>query len=455
MGVTIPKGLLIAGYRPAAIKQALQSFKNTGRGKSFVDLKASFPNRRDGAICLEECFDRGLMELDEDGDAAMTLAGEIIASAKATPRTPLAKAMVTLNELLDRAEKLNNDPEGVQFVEHIWLFGSVMRKQETVGDIDVAIITKRRPEYHADINMMKRHLDGVLSRRNDVPQARGLMWWPEHWVTKKALFGAITHPLLRGAQMGTSDLAGLGVPCQLIFDRSRGGRVNDPILDRHPESNGRDNTIDPPAQMPDLAPTQELRPMDGRWLAAFEHNGWVCPHEIFRSWTDEARRLFSNPPYRFRVVTDATSLGDSWKPKRTKSSGLDGRNNILIMDVDDIEGASFVLRRSVDITPKAWTLRVGLEDFQAQRKRTAIEAKCFFSIITGAVMILAVDAERLLRRSAETPEKPDVYIRIESNAADWRLPHAEEWMQKMLSDRLVRIEPEGWAGPKVSIGIVS
>jgi|ERR1700721_3014111 hypothetical protein len=109
---------------------------------------------------------------------------------------------------------------------------------------------------------MKRRLKELLSRRDDAPAARGLIWSAETWITDRALYGTRRHSLLAGVQSDISDLAELGAPCRLIYDRARGGRVNDPILPRHPQSNGRQNDLALAAEMPDLAP-KDIRSLGG------------------------------------------------------------------------------------------------------------------------------------------------------------------------------------------------
>jgi len=233
---------------------------------------------------FEECLDRGLI-VSEDG-FEVSEKGMTIARAKAKRRTPLAQALTLLDDFLTRADALNRDPDAVQYVERIWLFGSVMHGKAAVGDIDLALETARRPEYCDDYMGMTRHLERILPRYGDVPAARNVLWSAEAWVTERVLYGARRHALLAGVQNGVSDLIALGVPCRLIYDRARGGRVDDPIIPRHPCSNGRDADMAPPAQMPDLTP-RDIRPMDGRWAAGFADYGIVSPSCIFRGWTDE------------------------------------------------------------------------------------------------------------------------------------------------------------------------
>lgn len=216
MGISFGRDILIAGYKPAIFKNALRRFMRTGAPGNMIDLKSVFPLRRDGAIVFEECIDRELIEL-KDG-FAVSEKGETVARGKVTRRTPLAHAQMVLDNFLRRVDMLNHDPDAVRYVERVWVFGSLMRCEDTVGDIDLALETTRRPEYLADYAGMKKHLKELLSRRDDVPATRGLIWSAETWITERAIYGARRHPLLAGVQSDASDLADLGVPCRLIYD---------------------------------------------------------------------------------------------------------------------------------------------------------------------------------------------------------------------------------------------
>lgn len=76
--------------------------------------------------------------------------GETVARGRLTRRTPLAQAQTILDGFLQRVDWLNRDPDAVRYVEKVWAFGSLMRGEDTVGDIDLALDTTRRPEYLAD-----------------------------------------------------------------------------------------------------------------------------------------------------------------------------------------------------------------------------------------------------------------------------------------------------------------
>lgn len=451
MGITFERDLQIAGYRPSVVKNALRGFMRTHSPGNIVDLKSIFCLRRDGAIVFEECLDRGLILLDGDG-FKITDKGEALIRGKAKPRTQLAQAQALLDDFLQRVDQLNSDAEAVRYVDEVWLFGSLMRREKTVGDIDLALVTTRRAKYQADYEGMQRHLDRVLSTRKDVPVTRGLVWSAEHWITERALFGAKRHPLYAGVQEGISDLASLGVPCRLIYDRLRGGRVDDPILDRHPKSNGRRDDIDPPTTMPDLVPSIDLRPMDARWVAGFCSWGSVSPYCIFRGWTDDAHRLFPRYPDGLRVLGDGYELHSyPWAPRRLKSGGLDARSAILLANATPHWGTSIVLRRRIDRTSATWTLRASFEDLELHRSRTRVNVATLSDMAAAAALILAVDAERIIRRVAEDRSDATMLISLGGCQNEDVNEYFVRVVKDHLQSRAIRIEPDGWRGPPVAV----
>jgi predicted nucleotidyltransferase len=449
MSISFDRDVRIAGYRPAVFKDALRGFMRTLSPGNLIDLKSTFPLRRDGAIVFEECLDRGLIEL-KDG-LTVSDKGETVVRGKVTRRTPLAQAQMVLDDFLQRVDTLNHDPDAVRYVEQVWAFGSLLRGEHTVGDIDLALETKRRPEYLADYARMERHLRELLSRRDDVPATRGLTWSAETWVTERALYGARRHQLLAGVQSDVSDLADLGVACRLIYDRARGGRVDDPVLPRHPQSNGRQNDLAPPAEMPDLTP-KDICPMDARWVAGFSTWGGVSPYDIFRGWTDDAYKLFSHYPDGLRIVGDSHDLGSyPWVPKRLKRGNLDGREAIALINSTSFRGISVVLRRRIEKRPTIWSLRAWFEDLELYRSRKRVDLSTLPDTVAAAALILAVDAERMLRRAAEDPAEPRIQICIAHDLNEDVNTYLVDPLYSHLETRAIRIEPESWNGPPVSI----
>ena len=439
MGVSLDKQVRIAGYRPATFKNALRGYLRTSSPPNLIDLRSVFPLRRDGAIVFEECLDRGLIDRET---LKLTPAGETLARAKAQKRTPIDQADAILQQFLDNADAMNADPDAISQVERVWLFGSLMRRQDSVGDIDLAVCTSRKPRF-SDHRARDQHARQRVQAISGAPASWQFPGEREGWLERRALYGPRRHPLLAGVQRGTSDLASLGVLCRLIYDRSRGGRVADPILDRHPDSTGRDPSLDPPAMVPDLTPAP-LRPMDGRWVAGYSAWGVVSPYDIFRGWTDDAHRLFAHYPEDLRLFADGFELNDfPWQPKRLRRPGLDSRAALLLVDATRYWGVSLVLNRTIETSETHWVLDARFSDIELHRARTRVDLGSTPSIVGAASLILAVDAERMIRRARNLPTMPAVQIRIiRDGLPDEIQVHVVDEIATILGSRTVRIEPD-------------
>lgn len=259
------------------------------------------------------------------------------------------------------------------------------------------------------------------------------------------LFGRRRHPLLSGAQDGTGDLAALDIPCRLIFERCRGGRVDDPILERHPDSAGRDADCDPPVILPDLRPSK-LEPMDGRWLAGYSAGGRMSPHDIFRSRSEDAHRLFAEYPRNLRIAADGANLPSfPWVPRRLQRSGIDGHSLLLIVDATATSGMSLVLRRRLTTAGRTWELDVRLRDLEFQGSGVDMASSHAACIVGAVSLLLAVDAEHMIRRANELGRKPKVKIKIVQPSRSALQALIVDPVIKNLRSRTIRIEPVGWA----------
>jgi len=68
----------------------------------------------------------------------------------------------------------------------------------------------------------------------------------------------------------------------------------------------------------------------------------------------------------------------------------------------------------------------------------------------AAALILAVDAERMLRRAAESSGEPRIQISIGHELSEDMNAYFVEAVHDHLKTRAIRVEPEEWSGPPVS-----
>ncbi|MCE6958292.1 hypothetical protein LAZ40_04380 [Cereibacter sphaeroides] len=189
------------------------------------------PVRFDTAGCLDErsfeildsCEAHGLVR-DEAGDSMVYRIlpeGEAVSRAKLRDRVPLAEAEAVLAQLLDRMSDLEvRSP--VRF-RGLWLFGSVMRREPMVGDIDAVIDFdleggRSDPQTRAFLAVEKRKED----------------YFGEEAMLERLLCFS-DHPLLDGVVFDDFELRFMRAPCRRL-EKVDGTWAWGPVLERHPNA---------------------------------------------------------------------------------------------------------------------------------------------------------------------------------------------------------------------------
>jgi len=431
MGVNLPKDNTLAGFRLAKVKHALKAYARTGHAENFFELESLAPSRMEMAALYEELLERKFIDPEATSyEQYLTQAGLAIASGK-TRRSPLGTARRVLDELIVRIEQMNKHGAPLNLVERVWLFGSVMRGQETVGDIDLAIETECNPAFAGDGSRSTRLSELVDQAPDHLPYFRKLYWHEE-----QGIFGERRHPLLAGAHIGSDELKRLGVPCQLIFDRSRGGRVEDEVSPRHPDSQGRSNEMSAPRELPDLAPICSVpRPMDARWMSSHNADGRVYPRRLFV----EKRTV---PGFGSYVMTDDSELRwHEWCPVSLKAGGFDGVSKVLLKyhdtwsDPKGREAASLVLKRTIRDFEAEIELRVELSDFDRPRRLKPKLDRPFIHLCGMVAMLMCGDIHRQTMRLNERQIHKMITVDIDAS----RLPDelrdtAPVWIKALLNE---------------------
>lgn len=429
MGVNLPKHATLAGFRLAQVKQALRAYARTGREENFFEIGSFAPSRMEAAVLYEELLERKLIDPQATSHQDhLTEAGLAITGGK-TRRSPLLTAQRILDELLTRAERMNADPMSPKIVERIWLFGSVMREQETVGDIDLAVETAFNPAFGDQEARWARMRELAAQTPNHLSYPERFMWRE-----KRSLFGERRHPLLAGAQLDSEDLKELGVPCRLIFDHRRGGRVHDAVIPRHPASPGRSASMSAPRESPDLARLPSTpRVMDARWMSAHRIDGRISPHSL-------CAREIEFPGSGSYVLTDHTDLqGHAWRPSSLKGGGFDGTSRVLLKrhdawsDPQAREAASMALRRTIRQIGAKIELRVALSDFERPRRMKPRLDLAFLHLCGMTALLICGDLHRQALRLREHQEGHGLALDLDStHLPDELRTAALIWIGKLL-----------------------
>ena len=178
--------------------------------------------------------------------------------------------------------------------------------------------------------------------------------------------------------------------------------------------------------------------------------GEVLPSRIFRSWSEEARALFVRHPSGLwvgRSADDGRRL--AWRPKNLRSRALDGRNAIAVVNATEHGGASVVLCREIALAPAACRLCARFE--HSESRRTRLDDRAIPDIASAAALIVAVDAERMLRRLEEAKSELPVVVSVEGDDRVDIVGALKDEVISRLVDRTARIEPLYWRGREVSI----
>lgn len=443
MGISIPAGFTIASFDIESVKRTLRRVRQKGNlGRAFYYLDF-LDGDRSAAILLQELLDRGELALrsEEAGtkfDAELTRSGADLLASKTASRSPISEADIVLEKLLDRMAAFNADPDNPEFIDEAWLFGSAMRRDATVGDIDIGFSYSRRPGFKALEAFDKRV--GERLRAQNAPSPRTFdPCFGERWLRDRALFGPRKHRLLAGVRSTTDWIIGLAVPCQKVFDRSRGGRVRDPIVAQHPKSDGRWETIYPPAT---LAPVPPPRPMDARWVCRFFEN---TPARLPKTRTPELQiersALFPGPVADVFVVADAGELPDGhWRPRISRCQ--DGcRERAIFVGGDRGSGVAFSLNRSIQERDDVVELRVSLGDFVFQARQTPISKSG--DLARFVALVVATDCERMARRELDGSNPRRVVLELDDTSVDNRFSaEVTRALSAFLEFGYVRLAPQ-------------
>lgn len=207
-------------------------------------------------VLLHELRERGLIGLEKAETRSGTIdglthAGLALVAAVARKRTPKSKAREVLEKFLAACSAANAREDFPITIKEIWLFGSMIAAQKTeVADIDLVMVTEYRAKFD-DRRKQLKQLAEAIGGENVCSNLRYDLFWSEKYVLNQVLHGGRRHPLLSFARL--NDLIALACPCQLIFDATRGGKVEDPVLERHPSSTGRADTVLDKLELPNLS----------------------------------------------------------------------------------------------------------------------------------------------------------------------------------------------------------
>lgn len=390
MSLNFPRNHRIAGTPVTALKAGLKSLARTKDPGSFVGLRSAFETTAHGAHALRVAELLGL--INEAGDD-ITPTGRAVVQSKSMKKTDLAKADAALAELLKHIHELNQNPDRLFTITHVYLYGSVMRRAAQVGDIDLEIRTERGPKYARGTDF-RVYLDACLACvRNFNPNYYDDGMTGE--IDKAAeylIFGKRRSPLLKGAQINSHQLQLIGAPCQLIYSDSKGIDLASPILNAHPDYDPEEKTTHDTPQLTTLDTTIAAmpQPIDARFLSKYRPEGHVNEGDFGPYASNPVAGMIRRVEYfrnRFRLFTGSESGHIPFKSSKTELKQLDPRHRI-ILEASSFGGGlrtTMIVKRQIDMVGNDAVVKLEIERVRSTRRKTpdTTQARCLLVLASA------------------------------------------------------------------------
>ena len=259
---SFPRGATIAGVSVTTLKAILTSIKRTNSFRSAIQLQSVAVSQCDYAVAIEAAIHAGLV--DPDG-AALTPLGYAVLGASSKARLPRDTALGLLRSLLEAAERCNAACDRIYEIEEIWLFGSLMRGADTVGDINLVIrwvgrrgSTREERDQRTTARFWQLYPDAEW----------GEVWNMAEQLQDHDLFGKRRNSAY-SVHAGIEMLIDMAEPCMKVFSLTDGIITAPVALDRHPKASTRKKLAGPRVTADDrdrlLALQPTPRPMPANW----------------------------------------------------------------------------------------------------------------------------------------------------------------------------------------------
>lgn len=399
MGVNLPRDMKIAGFPWSAYKATLITFDGWAPATKFFHRKKQhFGSVANAAIAYHECFSRGLLARTTAGTVGLTEAGAAICLGRTFPRYDRSVADRVFDSFVERIAAYNADPNAVFTIDEVWVYGSYIRTEPTVGDIDGALVVSPKPG-------LSDHEMGVMA--DFMVQARPELFKDFVYplspaaILERMIFGRNKHPLLIGIAPHPDNLRALHVPCKRVYDRLQNGRVEEDVVPAFPGSIRREPDIKPPLRLADLSP-RKIAPLDLRWLTGHQPSIW--PHFPFDDATDLLpQRLDDRQPQSIAIAYDS-----------------DGAGRIDL--TDSVEETAILITRDIDFRRDVFVY-----DITAFAESRNISDNHFGIATALLALIVGTDLEFIIRRCRETGSLARVLLNAGPQIPDraWLALHVE------------------------------
>lgn len=392
MSITFPRKFAIGGVPVTNIKEGLKSLSRTSDPGSFVGLRSVFPTLIHGSHALEIA---GLLGLLDDELSDLTPTGRAVAHSRSVVKTELTKARAVLDKLLERFEAINADPDRLISINRVYQYGSVMRGDPLVGDIDLEIEASRDPAYINDFQGYLRDCRSFVRRfaPNYVPP---VYMAESDKAMDHLVFGQRRGPILKGAVINGRNLSTIPAPCQLIYTIQNGIDRDAPILTTHPDY---DPTIETSHEIPHLASIDVPKfgipePVDARFLSKFHPSGRVAGHD-FASPTSNLLawllRVHERQSSTLKVHVSSETLDPAFARGGGLADDLSPKGTIVLTaETQSSELRSFMeIERTVNMTDGMLTIDLKVCHLTTLQRRQTNEAHADCLSVVAATIHVA------------------------------------------------------------------
>lgn len=432
-----------AMFEAPLVRAALHCFRRMPHRANLLENKVLFPQRRDGALLIEEFIDRGHLISGSAGDS-LSPSGMAVSERPIRPDTSRQRADRDLGHLLEAVQQSNDGPYAIDDIEEVWISGDYLKAGAAVRQLDVHIKLRRRDGY-GDTDQTSDYARQTCRRLHArIPRAMPDASLPG-WLSEMLIFGERRSVLFRDAQLDLQSLKLSGVPCRRLFERHL-GLVRDPVLPCHPDSHAAAASASPPS-----LPLEGIRPMDGTWTSAYRSWGRVSPYALFRGFSPEALALFSEIPEGLRVVGAEPAIARlDWLPPSLLDGNLDGRERLGLFAHGLQAGFGCVLTRQIEMADRETVLHCGISGIFGKDAPATI-GRHATSVAAVVALIAAADADRLVRRGMEAGSDQVRIVLAAADSGEDVANYVAGLAARHLRERQVRVEPVGWSGKPVEV----
>ncbi|GGD81812.1 nucleotidyltransferase domain-containing protein [Croceicoccus mobilis] len=422
MALTFPRGHRILGVPATTMKTALRAFSKGNHPGRFLQQKSIFPSIVHGGHAYEIAIATDLIDPDE---YALTDVGLAVARSRSVTKQPVKRARDTLAKLIEHIKTINADPDRDITVERVYLYGSVMRNEPTVGDVDLQIEVERGPKWAKDFDGFYAAMTDLVAQYSPSYNDHGMMGAIDKGF-EYIIFGHRKAQILAGAQINAGQLELIPAPCQLIYTATGGVNWTAPIAPNHPDFNPAEEGSDQAARLDQLPEAQiDLpRPVDARFITQFNSRGWVGLSEFAPTYDANIylqllhqycggksnQRLFANTESNIEILQATDDFIDT----------LDPRRKVLLSAGDNLDAsdASFILERENTISDDDITIAMNLSNFTIHSHRKS-ERQHFFAMLITAACIHAADRFHALQlqEARENPRNVTSVIKSDTSIA--------------------------------------